>query len=205
MGDKRKNDTAYWMLGVLILPYCRPFTPFTTYSAKNMARSLGSPSLSPRSISPSFSESSAEDNDDSALSEPQFEPFHSSPAGTPAPRDRDKSAKNAEPDAVTCLWDDCGEIFTHLPTLIDHIHKGVSQGDVGYDGALLTGHSSYWGSQVKLYMRMGNLFSTRPRANVAVRSYLTYPFAHGRETIHLSSSRSVSISYVYVTYININT
>jgi hypothetical protein len=26
---------------------------------------------------------------------------------------------------VTCLWDDCGVIFTHLPTLITHIHDGA--------------------------------------------------------------------------------
>ncbi|KAG7085678.1 hypothetical protein E1B28_003223 [Marasmius oreades] len=25
-------------------------------------------------------------------------------------------------DTVTCLWDNCGVVFTHLPTLIDHIH-----------------------------------------------------------------------------------
>ena len=27
-------------------------------------------------------------------------------------------------DTVTCLWDNCGVVFTHLPTLIDHIHNG---------------------------------------------------------------------------------
>ncbi|KAF9560434.1 hypothetical protein CPC08DRAFT_636598 [Agrocybe pediades] len=25
-------------------------------------------------------------------------------------------------DSVTCLWEDCGIVFTHLPTLISHIH-----------------------------------------------------------------------------------
>ena len=29
-------------------------------------------------------------------------------------------------DSVTCQWEDCGVVFTHLPTLIDHIHNGVS-------------------------------------------------------------------------------
>src|SRR5882762_3603109 len=90
----------------------------------SMARSPCSPSLSPRSISPSFSESSDEDNA-SSLSEPLVGPYKCSPTGSPAPGDKDKSAKNAEPDAVTCLWDDCGVIFTHLPTLITHIHDGV--------------------------------------------------------------------------------
>lgn len=27
-------------------------------------------------------------------------------------------------DSVTCQWEDCGILFTHLPTLIDHIHNG---------------------------------------------------------------------------------
>ncbi|KAL0573993.1 hypothetical protein V5O48_007962 [Marasmius crinis-equi] len=26
-------------------------------------------------------------------------------------------------DTVTCLWDNCGIVFMHLPTLIDHIHN----------------------------------------------------------------------------------
>jgi len=26
-------------------------------------------------------------------------------------------------DTATCMWDDCGMVFTHLPTLIEHIHS----------------------------------------------------------------------------------
>jgi len=26
-------------------------------------------------------------------------------------------------DSVTCQWEDCGKVFTHLPTLIHHIHN----------------------------------------------------------------------------------
>ncbi|KAF8876614.1 hypothetical protein CPB84DRAFT_1795773 [Gymnopilus junonius] len=26
-------------------------------------------------------------------------------------------------DSVTCQWEDCGKVFTHLPTLIEHIHN----------------------------------------------------------------------------------
>lgn len=29
-------------------------------------------------------------------------------------------------DSVTCQWEDCGVVFTHLPTLIGHIHNGAS-------------------------------------------------------------------------------
>jgi len=28
-------------------------------------------------------------------------------------------------DVVTCQWEDCGVVFTHLPTLIAHIHNGT--------------------------------------------------------------------------------
>ena len=28
-------------------------------------------------------------------------------------------------DSVTCLWDDCGKVYTHLPTLVEHIHEGT--------------------------------------------------------------------------------
>lgn len=29
-----------------------------------------------------------------------------------------------EDDVATCRWNDCGRVFHHLPTLIDHIHNG---------------------------------------------------------------------------------
>ena len=77
-----------------------------------------SPSSSPRSISPAFTDSS---DQDSTPSDHEYALEAGSDSG-----DKDKSAKNAEPDAVTCLWDDCGVIFTHLPTLITHIHDGES-------------------------------------------------------------------------------
>jgi hypothetical protein len=28
-------------------------------------------------------------------------------------------------DVATCEWDNCGKVFDHLPTLIDHIHNGA--------------------------------------------------------------------------------
>lgn len=27
-------------------------------------------------------------------------------------------------DTVTCQWEECGKVFDHLPSLIDHIHNG---------------------------------------------------------------------------------
>ena len=29
-----------------------------------------------------------------------------------------------EADTMACQWEDCGKVFNHLPTLIDHIHNG---------------------------------------------------------------------------------
>jgi hypothetical protein len=31
-----------------------------------------------------------------------------------------------EDDSVTCVWDNCGVVYTHLGTLIEHIHNGKS-------------------------------------------------------------------------------
>lgn len=33
-------------------------------------------------------------------------------------------AEAAYGDTASCMWDDCGIVFTHLPTLIEHIHSG---------------------------------------------------------------------------------
>lgn len=80
-----------------------------------------SPSPELRSPSPTFSQSSVQLDDDSSESEagdvtvPPGE--HTASPGPSAPA--------AEPsDTVTCLWEDCGHVFSHLPTLIEHIHSG---------------------------------------------------------------------------------
>ena len=31
-------------------------------------------------------------------------------------------------DTMTCQWEDCGRVFDHLPSLIDHIHNGAWSG-----------------------------------------------------------------------------
>ncbi|RDB21758.1 INO80 complex subunit 1 [Hypsizygus marmoreus] len=65
-----------------------------------------SPPPSPMSPpSPSFSSSSVDDTASLHVS-------------SSVPGDAD-----VEEDSVTCLWDDCGRVFTHLPTLIEHIHN----------------------------------------------------------------------------------
>jgi len=56
------------------------------------------------------SDSSMEDA--SNISEIQPEAYASHP-GSPTQSE----------DSVTCQWEDCGKVFTHLPTLIHHIHN----------------------------------------------------------------------------------
>ncbi|KAH7905929.1 hypothetical protein BJ138DRAFT_1017006 [Hygrophoropsis aurantiaca] len=62
-------------------------------------------------------------DDSSSTSETEFpvQPSASrpvSPAGDEAP-----GGGVAGGDTVTCLWEECGVVFTHLPTLIEHIHS----------------------------------------------------------------------------------
>ncbi|KAK0234765.1 hypothetical protein EDD85DRAFT_845310 [Armillaria nabsnona] len=53
-----------------------------------------------------------------------------SPMNTPSPVYSESSESEAaeeeeekgEEDTATCLWGDCGKVFTHLPSLIEHIH-----------------------------------------------------------------------------------
>lgn len=74
-----------------------------------------------RSPSPSFSQSSVILDDSSSASEAgDVSAFRVEDRGSPGP----SSAPPADPgDTVTCLWEGCGDVFSHLPTLIDHIHS----------------------------------------------------------------------------------
>ncbi|KAG6372046.1 hypothetical protein JVT61DRAFT_8754 [Boletus reticuloceps] len=83
-----------------------------------------SPAPALRSPSPSFSQSSFKYDDSSSEDEPSYPPT-SAPtetAGSPGPSSTAHTAEQGA-DTVTCLWDDCGVVFTHLPTLIEHIHS----------------------------------------------------------------------------------
>ncbi|KAI6144399.1 hypothetical protein BKA82DRAFT_4177763 [Pisolithus tinctorius] len=75
----------------------------------------------PRSPSPSFSQSSVILDDSSSASEAgDVSALPVEDRGSPGP----SSAPPADPgDTVTCLWEDCGDVFSHLPTLIEHIHS----------------------------------------------------------------------------------
>ncbi|TFK63958.1 hypothetical protein BDN72DRAFT_963574 [Pluteus cervinus] len=87
-----------------------------------MARSVHSPPLPPSPISPpspSLSDSSA---DDVNIPVDVAGPSSSQP-GSPSTATNEPLPPEDSEDSVTCQWEDCGLIFTHLPTLIDHIHN----------------------------------------------------------------------------------
>ena len=73
-----------------------------------------------------------------------------------------------EEDSATCIWGECGIVFTHLPSLIHHIHNGqFITGIISQTTNLpLLSNRSHWRPQVKLYLRMVHLPATRPFANL---------------------------------------
>lgn len=83
-----------------------------------------SPAPAARSLSPSFSQSSLKYDDSSSESELGYAPASAldETVGSPGPSSTAPTAEQGA-DTVTCLWDDCGIVFTHLPTLIEHIHS----------------------------------------------------------------------------------
>ncbi|KDQ57896.1 hypothetical protein JAAARDRAFT_34702 [Jaapia argillacea MUCL 33604] len=83
-----------------------------------MARSLHSPSPSPGPASPAFTDSSLDDDGSAFGDQPDVGP--SSRPGSPANNRPQPVTSDA---TVTCQWEECGKVFTHLPTLIEHIHN----------------------------------------------------------------------------------
>lgn len=97
------------------MPWPRP--PGTTQN------DVGNAPHSPTSSFPPSPPLAAPDDDDSSSENPQdLSSAPQSRAGSQVPEDGDPEA--IPEDSVTCQWDDCGIVFTHLPTLIDHIHNG---------------------------------------------------------------------------------
>ncbi|KAF8742574.1 hypothetical protein AX14_003608 [Amanita brunnescens Koide BX004] len=110
-----------------------------------MERSIPSVTDSPISPpSPSFSDSSADDSASTASErapkqeavDPSQGRAEAAPRApiTPSRPDSRSSvssgvgaqqeyAEAAYGDTASCMWDDCGIVFTHLPTLIEHIHS----------------------------------------------------------------------------------
>ncbi|KAH9475199.1 INO80 complex subunit 1 [Psilocybe cubensis] len=79
--------------------------------------------------SPSISTSDSSETED----QPKYSEVHdedslgpsASRPGSPSQRAHANDVEMAvdTEDSVTCLWDDCGVVFVHLPTLITHIHE----------------------------------------------------------------------------------
>lgn len=120
-----------------------PQAPFTcTSRCELMERSVPSVADSPISPpSPSFSDSSADDSASTAserapkqetVDPNQVAPHAPITPSRPASRSSVSSGVAAQQeftdaaygDTANCMWDDCGIVFTHLPTLIEHIHSG---------------------------------------------------------------------------------
>jgi hypothetical protein len=94
--------------------------------AKNVQPTSPPPSaavVSPNS--PSVSNSSGvEDFSDGDNQHPE-DAYGASASRPASPSQNQPTAEDAEiEDAITCQWEECGVVFTHLPTLIDHIHNG---------------------------------------------------------------------------------
>ena len=74
---------------------------------------------SPKAPSLSPSSSSMEDASNISEIQPESYGYSASHPGSPS-----QSGVLDTEDSVTCQWEDCGKVFTHLPTLIHHIHNG---------------------------------------------------------------------------------
>ena len=90
----------------------------STRRSKNV-HPVQEPKPSPKSPSLSPSSSSMEDASNISEIQPEVYGYSASHPGSPT----QSGALDTE-DSVTCQWEDCGKVFTHLPTLIHHIHNG---------------------------------------------------------------------------------
>ncbi|EJF60853.1 hypothetical protein BD309DRAFT_207433 [Dichomitus squalens] len=88
-----------------------------------MARSVYSPSPSPSLRSNTPLSSSSSDEDIGSYGEGgEYGPSVSRP-GSPQTAEASMLGEEQEADTMTCQWEECGKVFNHLPTLIDHIHN----------------------------------------------------------------------------------
>ena len=90
----------------------------------NMARSQYSPSPSPSLPSSGGISDSSTDEEFGLYGEAGEYGASASRPGSPAPAEAVMAGDDQEADTMTCQWEDCGKVFNHLPTLIDHIHGG---------------------------------------------------------------------------------
>ncbi|KAI8976400.1 hypothetical protein BD414DRAFT_496827 [Trametes punicea] len=87
-----------------------------------MARSQYSPSPSPSLPSSGGIAESSSDEEFGLYGEPGEYGASASRPGSPVAAEVATVGEDQEPDTMTCQWEDCGKVFDHLPTLIEHIH-----------------------------------------------------------------------------------
>ncbi|KAJ3496395.1 hypothetical protein NLJ89_g10490 [Agrocybe chaxingu] len=96
--------------------------PATDTANATAGTSTGGPPL-PNVPSPSPASSDSSDAEDvSNMSEVHAEGSRGYSVSRPASPSQQGEGPEQE-DSVTCQWEECGVVFTHLPTLIDHIHN----------------------------------------------------------------------------------
>ena len=82
----------------------------------------------PRSPSPVFSSSdrfSDSSSDDGYAANGEYGEM--SRPGSPGAAMEGVQDEPVEVDTMTCRWEECGRVFSHLPTMIEHIHNGALQ------------------------------------------------------------------------------
>ena len=89
-----------------------------------MARSNYSPSPSPSLRSSTDFSDSSHDEDIGTHADGSELAGSASRPGSPMTAEASMLGEDKQADTMTCQWEDCGKVFSHLPTLIEHIHNG---------------------------------------------------------------------------------
>lgn len=135
-----------------------------------------SPSPSPEIESSHVSDSSSDDD----LLPMAHELAEISRPGSPLPGEGQLGQFPATEgdDTTTCQWEDCGKVFDHLPSLIDHIHNGTRSMYMDsrrYNYVV----RSHWRTQIELHVRMENMPSSRHCSNISICPYFPHTFTYG--------------------------
>lgn len=158
-----------------------------------------SPPLSPRSPSPTFSiRSDLPVGEHVPWSGGHYPNVSVSRGASPAHSDDVDVEGGIEDqeavDSVICQWETCERPFSHLPTLINHIHNGTRRQlcFVLIKRTLISYIRSHRCSQIELYMRVGDMHPARNPTGFPVCSYIPHTCAHRGETVHMPTSWSAT-------------
>ena len=172
--------------------------PGDSHQLDRMERIVYSPSPELRSPSPAFSQSSVQLDDDSSESEAgDATALPGEDIVSPGP-----SALAAEPgDTVTCLWEDCGHVFSHLPTLIEHIHtcQSIHDKDSEHDLTSTVVHqhiSAYTSRITRVNGQRAHVVDLHRL--LALHSYRTSAHIPAKSLSHVLAQ--VSSSYYFLTF-----